>query len=389
MLLSYLVYISFALVLFALGWHVNSRENKRFNASNRELPFYSWEILASILVITIVMGLRFKTGSDYLMYWTEYLQVGKGYGFSRDGGYEIGYEIITRLFAFLKLHYFYYFAFWGLIQATLLYYGLRHHKYLLPWMGLLLVLGPYSINWFSFMRQWVVTCAFVPMIYLIYQKKLVVYILCVLLLSTIHLSALLLLILYFIPFKRLANYTTSKYFVIYIIMILLGIKPLWVILFKPLIPLLSLLKYDRYVNMFTELINGNYRMIAWGALHLITIFGQIIIIFYYNKVREFRKNDKLIPIYFGLAFIAICYNNLFNNTVHFFLRPVELLYIFILIMLAYTYDYLYNKKRYWELIISVLPLISYVLINVIKSHLNPANPMSEIINYHFFFLYSL
>ena len=249
MLLSFIVYISFALILFALGWHVNSRENTRVLANHNELPFHSWEIITSIIVITVIMGVRFKTGSDYLMYWTEYLQVGKGYSFSRHGGFESGYELITRLFASLKFHYTIYFGFWAFLQAFLLYYGLRHHKYLLPWMGLLLVLGPYSINWFSFMRQWVVTCAFVPMTFLIYQKKLPLFILFTILLATIHLSALLLLIFYFIPYKKIARYSTKTYFILFIVMLLLGIRPFWVIVFKPLIQILPLIRYDRYTDM--------------------------------------------------------------------------------------------------------------------------------------------
>ena len=68
----------------------------------------------------------------------------------------------------------------------------------------------------------------------------------------------------------------------------------------------------------------------------------------------------------------------------FLLRPVELLYGCELVMLAYTYNFLYAKKRYKELLVCLLPVILYVLINVVKSHLNPAGDMSEIVNYHFY-----
>lgn len=389
MLLSYLVYISFAINLFALGWHVNSRENSRIHDNHNELPFYSWEIIASVSIITVIMGVRFKTGSDYMMYWTEYLQVGKGYNFSRNGGFESGYELITRLFASLKLHYTVYFGFWAFIQATLLYYGFRHHKFLLPWMGLLLVLGPYSINWFSFMRQWVVTCAFVPMVTLIYHKKLLLYILCILILSTIHLSAFLLILFYFLPYNKIACYQRKTYLIIFILMVLLGIKPFWVFIFKPLVSILPLLKYDRYADMFQYLMDGNNRILSWGALHIIAFFSQAIVLYYYDKIKNYRKDDKLLPFFFVISFIAICYDNLFINTIHFLLRPMELLYVFILIMLAYTYDYLYKNKRYWELVITLIPVSSYVLINVLKTYLNPTSPFREILNYHFFFLYSL
>lgn len=389
MLLSFIVYILFALLLFLLGWHLNSRETLRLQANQAECPFYSWEIVLSIAIITIVMGLRFKTGTDYIMYWTEYLHISKGHEFSRAGGFEKGYELITRLFAWLQLHYTIYFAFWALLQAFLLFYGLRHHKFLLPWMGLLLVLGPYSINWFSFIRQWVVTCAFLPMLYLIYHKKYFPYVVITLALSTIHLSALLLLVLYFLPYKKIANQKKHVYWIVFAIVVILGIRPVWVVLFKPFVPLLPLLGYDRYVDMFNELIQGNYRLLAFGPLHIIVLYSQIVVLFYYNRIKSYKHNDKLLPLFFSFAFLAICLDNLLVNTVHFFLRPLELLYIFVLIMLAYVYDYLYNSKRYLELAITILPIVLYVPINVLKANLISSSPLSEFVSYHFFFLYSL
>lgn len=386
MLQSYLVYISFALILFALGWHVKLREKESVAAGKGELSFLSWEIVASILVITFVMGARFKTGSDYMMYWAEYFKVGHGYGFSRVNGFEWGFELITELFASLKLHYSIYFAFWAFVQAALLYYGLRNHKFLLPWFAALLVLGPYSINWFSFMRQWVLTCAFVPMVYLIERRRFFVFALFSLILYTIHYSALLLLIFYFIPFKKLSDLPQKYHIALFVITLLLGLRPFWIVILKPIANMLPLLGYERYSVMFNDMLNGNYKIVAWGALHIITVFAQLMVVVYYKNVKEYKPQDKLLPIFFGLALIAICYYNVFTNTVHFLLRPIELTYVFILIMLAYVCDYLYAKKRIWELAMVVLPVISYVLINVVKAYLNPTGLMSEVINYHFFFI---
>lgn len=389
MSLSLLVYISSALLLFFFGWHVNLRESKSVAAGTGTLPFYSWEIVASIMLIVFIMGARFKTGTDYMMYWAEYLQVGKGYDFSRVDGFESGYEFITRLFAQLHLHYSIYFGFWALLQAGLLYWGLRKHKFLLPWMGLLLMLGPYSINWFSFMRQWVITCAFVPMLYLIERRKFWLFAVLTILLYTIHSSALILLFFYFIPYKKISELPQKYHFGILIALFLLGIKPYWVIIFKPLLNLLPLLGYGRYSVMFDDLLMGHYRWIAWGPLHFIMIYALVLPVVYYKKIREYRPDDSMLPIYFGLAFIAVGYDLLFANTIHFLLRPNELLYIFDLIMIAYVCNYLCSKKKFGQLLLVLLPIISYVIINVTKTYLNPTSTFAEYINYHFFFLYSL
>ena len=385
MLLSIAVYTLFALSLFGLGWHVNSREQETLaTRTTKELPFYSWEILLSIAIISIVFGFRFNTGSDYMMYWKQYYYDLYELDYGRVGGMEVGYEWITKVFASFRLHFIVYFSFWAALQAFLLYYGLRHRKFLLPWMGLLLVLGPYSINWLSFMRQWTVTCAFIPMVSLIQERRWLPYVLLVLLLSTIHVSALILLLFYILPYKRIAELSRIKCLLIMALMILLGLKPFWIQVFKPIGELLPLLGYERYQAMFNDLMNGGARFMSWGILHIIIIFSQVVIIYYYKEVKAYRPNDLLLPYFFVLAFVAICYDNLMQNTIHFILRPVELLYGCELVMLAYTYNFLYAKKRYKELLVCLLPVILYVLINVVKSHLNPAGDMSEIVNYHFY-----
>lgn len=385
MLLSITVYTLFALSLFLLGWHVNRREQASLTAgTTKELPFHSWEILLCIGIIAIIFGIRFNTGSDYMMYWKQYYHRLHGLSYRREGGMEIGYEWITNAFAYLRCHYIVYFASWAGVQAFLIYYGLRHRKYLLPWMGLLLVLGPYSINWFSFMRQWIVTCAFIPMISLIQERRAVPYVLSVLLLSTIHLSAFVLLVFYFLPYRKISELSRKKCLIFMAMAILLGLKPFWIQLLKPFGDILPLFGYERYQVMFNELIDGETRFVSWGLLHTIIAFSQVVIIYYYKEVKAFRPNDLLLPLFFVLSFIAICYESLMQNTIHFLLRPVELLYGCELVMLAYTYNFLYAKKRYKELLVCLLPVILYVLINVVKSHHNPAGDMSEIVNYHFY-----
>ena len=76
MLQSILVYTSVSLILFLLGWHINQREHRmKLLNPEAELSFWSWEIVASILVVTLMMGLRFKTGSDYEMYLKQFISV--------------------------------------------------------------------------------------------------------------------------------------------------------------------------------------------------------------------------------------------------------------------------------------------------------------------------
>ena len=76
MLQSILVYTLVSIVLFLLGWHINQREQHlKVQEPHAELPFWSWEIILSIIIVTLMMGLRFKTGSDYEMYLKQFEHV--------------------------------------------------------------------------------------------------------------------------------------------------------------------------------------------------------------------------------------------------------------------------------------------------------------------------
>ena len=152
MLLSLLVYSLTGAVLFFLGWHVNKREQQSLLHSGTTLPFYSWEILLSLLVFSVIAGARYHTGYDHAMYLDQYLHLQETGDFSRHN-FEYGFEWISRFFAWCEIHFFFYFGFWALLQIGFLYFGLRHHKHLLCWVGLGIMCGSYFLGWMNSVRQ--------------------------------------------------------------------------------------------------------------------------------------------------------------------------------------------------------------------------------------------
>ncbi|MDY6411788.1 MAG: hypothetical protein SPL28_02185 [Bacteroidales bacterium] len=61
MLLSLLVYSLTGASLFYLGWHVNKREQQLLLSDGKHLPFYSWEIVLSLLLFACVWLARATT----------------------------------------------------------------------------------------------------------------------------------------------------------------------------------------------------------------------------------------------------------------------------------------------------------------------------------------
>ena len=102
MLLSLLVYSLTGVALFLLGLHVNGREQRLMLETGKRLPFYSWEILLSMLLFAIVAGARYHTGYDHAMYLDQYQHLLKAGEFSRHN-FEYGFEWISKIFACSKM----------------------------------------------------------------------------------------------------------------------------------------------------------------------------------------------------------------------------------------------------------------------------------------------
>lgn len=385
LILSIVVYITLAFVLAWLGWHASRRDEARLANGESALPFYCWELVASVAVVTAVFGLRMKTGTDYMMYLSQYFGVMKQGVFARPEGMEPGFELVTRAFAAMHCHFTLYFAFWAFVQASLMYYALRNYKFLLPWFALVLVLGPYFINWISFMRQWVVALGMLAMLPWIVERRFVRYCIGVLVLTMFHYSALLLLALYFVPFQRIARARRGLLLGIYATCFVLGLYPVWIKIFLPVVDALSAFGYTRYHDMLADVSNGNFHFLALGPLRLIAIFTPLVCLWYYRDVARCRPADRLLPLVFSLTMLGACYEVLFINTIHFMIRPVDLLYPCIVMMVAYVADCLYRSKRYVELAVVLAPVLSYLLLNVVKSNLYPSE-IGEFINYHFVFI---
>jgi hypothetical protein len=389
MLLSLLVYSLTGASLFFLGWHVNSREQRLMLKSGNHLPFYSWEILLSLFIFAIVAGARYHTGFDHAMYLEQYQHLQQTGEFSRQN-FEYGFEWISRFFAWCKLHYFFFFAFWALLQIGFLYFGLRNHKHLLCWIGLGIMCGSYFLGWMNSVRQSVVVCLFVALIPFIKDRKWLPYILIVILASLIHKSALMLLPAFLITFLKMGEKTPSKWILLAIlaVFVLLGLKPFWVDYFSNYQWFLDLTGYQNYGNLDDPNVAGKFRTLNWGPSRLSILLSNLLMIWYYPKLKSHFKDDKLLPYYFILAFIGMCLSNLLMNTSHFILRPTEYFTVFYLLLGAYLMVYFVKTKNVALAIIMFILLYCHFLVSVYKAVYLPSITNDPFL-YHTFLIPSL
>jgi len=389
MLFSLLVYSLTGAILFCLGWHVNKREQLLLLNGGNKLPFFSWEVVLSLLIFSVIAGARYHTGYDHAMYLEQYQQLIKTGEFSRHN-FEYGFEWISKLFAWCHIHYFFYFAFWALLQIGFLYYGLRNHKHLFCWIGLGIMCGSYFLSWMNSVRQSVVVCIFVALIPFIKERKFLRYLIIVIACAFIHKSALLLLPVFFMTYIVIEDKVPNRWILlmIFAVFILLGLKPFWINWFTNYQWFLDLTGYNNYANLDDPNVGGKFRTLNWGPSRVSILLFNVLVIWFYSDMKLFFKSDKLLSYFFWLAFVGMCLSNLLMNTSHFILRPVEYFIVFYLIMEAYLMVYFIKKKKYAKCVMLFMLFYSHFLINVYKAVYMPSTTNAPFL-YHIFLFPSI
>ena len=380
MLVSIMVYGLTALVLYVLAQDMVQKDRRAMRVKGLHASMWTSTFVISIFVFAIVAGMRYNTGVDHLSYLDHYMHGG-------DETDEQGFYWITRLFYSLDIHYFFYFAFWAALQLVFIYYGCKYKRELLPFVALSIMLGPYFLNWMNGIRQTLVECFFVAVTAYYCNNKslktLIWSIVLVLLASFIHRSAvvlvaLLLLAMINIPLK-------NKFINIGAVVacLVLGSTPYWISLNSSgMTEGLALLGYDHYSMMYEEMVEmADFKETAFGPLRLMTLFVDIVIIWFYPKMKEMYPEDKTLGVFFVFFFFGVCAYNLFANTNILFLRPIEYLTVFRLPMTAYLLCYLKRVNKTWFGIVCFF-VFTYTLVEVLKSGLLG---VKETNLYHFFF----
>ncbi len=372
MLFSIFTYIIFGITLAILAC--------QDVAMSRSVPKYRYRFTSYswiyIFVFTLVSGLRFRLGADCEEYVYSYVHAHFYESYSK-GEYLFGslssflYNLGVGRVGFL--------GFWAFVEIVFFYAALRARKYLLPFVSLVLVLGPHYYDWMNGIRQMVVTCMFV---YAIQQKidnnKYVLYAILIYIGSFIHHSSLLLFVFLIVPN---IDYFNNKIFNKYVIISLVIISAVlgqsgWV---KEPLNALSLLLgdvdtgYEGYtgrMQWFTEELATN---MSYGPRRLIILFVSLLIIWYYPKMKEYYNDKFLIFSYTVFVLFAIFPENILSSVHSSMSRPFMYFKPFKLICNAYLLFYLQHQYRKHPLVFYMVLALSicYMIIDNITEASNP------------------
>lgn len=382
MFLSIFVYTFTALILYVLGTFLVERE-ARYHLRGHKGGFWSPEMIGIILVFVLVAALRFKVGSDYGTYARQYIAL-QNFGYFDRESFEWGFTAVSTLLAKMGLHFCFFFAFWAFIQIFFFYYGLKDRKYLYPYVGLALMLTPYFVEWMNGLRQCVVCCLFVYLVLFIQQRKFIPYAIGVLLGTLIHKSALLLLFVYFIPFHRIHLSHRGLNILILVMFVILGNISSWYGSLAVVSNVSEFLGYDKYTESMAELVSEGRNM-TWGPIRLLLLFTDVLIIWFYPKVKSVFRDDNMLEIYFILFYVGVCLENLFVMAGILFSRPTMYFTTFGLVMIAYTLCGLRRIGAIRGYYCFMFVACSYIYLALFKLYLSGTLETS-VIQYRFIFL---
>jgi hypothetical protein len=361
MLQSIIVYGITLIMLLTLGLIAAKRERVN-NTIRRKNSFFTPEIFFSLLIFAVISGIRWNVGVDHLSYLSSYETIKAG-GEFRASGVEQAFDLITRLFAVFDVHFTLYFAFWAFLQLFFIYYAFKDEKYLLPFICVVLILGPHYLNWMNGIRQTLAACMFVYSVQFIKDTKFFKYLITILLATLIHKTAILLLALYFIPQK---DYFRNRLFTfgLLILSVFIGSTPLWLNFIDNFVAVFNFLGYDEYIQQL-DIFVENERNLAFGPRRIILFIITSLIILYSKKLKKHFENTNFL-MFFNFSIFGEIYFNFFAGANHIFRRPATYFTIFTIITTAYLLYYLKLKSKgavSLKFIIILVLLIFYLLIS--------------------------
>lgn len=350
MILSCLAYSFFGLIMYLLG--TQSAHNYAL-LSNKNTSFWSVSNICILLFFTIISGLRYNVGVDYVTYSRIFTYFQNGFTYRED--IEPLFTYISQLWVKLGAGHFVYFAFWAFLQIFFVYYSLKKHQYLYPFIGLLIFLGPYYLSWMNGIRQSIVACVFVWACHFIIDRKFIKYCAAIIICSFMHKSAIILLPLYFLPN---INYFKNKYvwIVVLITCTIIGQTGIVQNYMNFVGKYLSLIGYESYSQSFDNIM-GNSVDRAFGPRRMLMLLLDILIIWFSFELKM-RFNNKFFLFSFNMFVLYACLSELLSNTNFLFTRPLLYIAPFSLICSAFLLVYL--KERYG--ILSKKPIFIITLI---------------------------
>lgn len=209
---------------------------------NRNIK-YSDILKISFLLIWFYSAFRFDYGPDYQSYLALFKELKKGY---KPDDIEFGYILFLNMFP----NYYIMIIFTSTLMCYSFYYIIR--KYIpnrYYWIAILFMFLEMMMLLYNYVAMRTALCVYIFILafHFLAIKKLLPYMLLIILASTIHISSLVLIPVYFITDKRLGK--TFKIILVTVAILILIFSSIYTIrMFEYFLAIRYFEKYDMYLN---------------------------------------------------------------------------------------------------------------------------------------------
>lgn len=386
MLQSLIVYSLIIVTLF-FSFGVRTRKMKN-NLITVLSPLYKYKVWFGVLLFTFFSAVRWDVGIDYLSYLNEYMSIFKN-GFSMRQDFEVGYLEFQKLLVKLGAHFTVYFAIVSFAQIFFTLSFFKREKYLLPFLGILIMCGGDYFSWMNGMRQMLVGTCFLFIVSLtIERRRIFLYVIAILLLSFIHKSAIFLLpfcLLYYLDLEKIYVQRKIQY-LLFVGVLLLSSFSLWENLLSLVDVLFASIDYENRYNSEVLLRIGE-RDMSFGPRRIIFFIIDICIIYYSKTLRQ-TFSTKIFGFTHLIYILFFAIQPIFMKSLA-FSRIVSYFYISRALMCSYLLFYLFQYSRTKKnVMMGAVILFLFFLHLFIQIYADEGNH-TDCIRYQFFWNYGL
>lgn len=301
-------------MMLACGSTLTSRMNeKQRNVIN----------LILILLFALIIGLRYDVGTDYFTYL-------KSYESQHLEDFEYGFQVLNKILFFIGAPYYILFIIIAFFQLYLFYIACKDLPKLVPWVFFFYITTLYLFFSLNGMRQALAFSIIIFSLQYIKDRKIFHYCIGIVLASTFHKSAMIMLPMYFFIHYDILK-TRFLQYILYFISFIIAI--VFSDLIWKLASLISVyLGYESFSSSISDL-----KEVKWsggvGLGKYLWIMINIMTIYYYPKLKK-TFSSKIFIIFYNLFFIGIILDNLVSST---YLSRMN---VYFLYMKIFVYSYL-------------------------------------------------
>ena len=298
MLQTVFVYSFLAFSMFSISKLMTRANSLTYKALNITL----------ILLYSLIFGVRYGVGTDYLNYLDIYENW--GYGIDDESRIELGFATILSFCSNLNLSKGWLFFILSFLQIFVLSIAINKRGNVAPYIYLFfIILGVGIQSYNNIIRQAIAFSIFVVAIDSIVEKRMIKYLILITPATFFHKSAILLYPVYFL-FVKSDNY--FKDIKIQLVLLCCSYILFFVNIFDVVVGyfdfFIVFLGYDNYLDSDFLLVDKSF-----SINNIFIILFQIVIILCSSKVKEYY-NDRYLNIVYDLFFVALCLSNIFRGS---------------------------------------------------------------------------